>query len=85
MRTTVAIDDELLAAARRLARQRNQTLGQTIEAALRRLLADCGEREPAPPVPVFTGGTGLRPGVDLSSNRAIHELLDDGLDLDQRR
>jgi hypothetical protein len=85
MRTTVAIDDELLIAARRLAQQRNQTLGQTIEAALRRMLADCREQVAAPPVPIFTGGTGLRPGVDLDSNRAIHELLDEGLDLDQRR
>jgi hypothetical protein len=29
------------------------------------------------PLPVFTAGTGPRPGVDLRSNRALAELLDD--------
>jgi len=84
MRTTVAIDDELLAAAKRRAHQRNETLGQVVEAALRRELArdDAGE---APPVPVFRGGGGVRPGVDLTSNRALHELLDEDVDLDRRR
>jgi hypothetical protein len=33
-----------------------------------------------PTIPVYRNGRGLRPGVDLSSNRAIHELLDGGAD-----
>lgn len=75
MRTTVAIDDNLLAAAKTRARQQGATLGELVEAALRRELAD---REPAAivPLPVFTAGTGPRPGVDLRSNRALAELLD---------
>jgi len=34
---------------------------------------------------VFSGGTGPRPGIDLTSNRALHEALDDGVELDARR
>lgn len=43
---------------------------------------DQGER---PTVPVFDGGSGAHPGIDLTSNRALHEVLDDGVDLDLRR
>ncbi|MDQ3721830.1 MAG: hypothetical protein M3376_01935 [Actinomycetota bacterium] len=43
--------------------------------------------EPAQPIdlPVFDGKTGPRPGLDLTSNRAIYEFLDDGVPLDKRR
>lgn len=75
MRTTVAIDDELLQAAKQRAAERGQTLGSVVEEALRREL---GRREGTPvALPVFTGGTGPAPGVDLLSNRALHELLDE--------
>ncbi len=56
-----------------------------IDAALRReLFADqpTGER---PNVPVFDGGTGPRPGIDLTSNRSLYEALDEDMPLDQRR
>lgn len=75
MRTTVAVDDHLLAAAKRLARERQQTLGQIFEDALRRELAEEPDLESVE-VPVFQGGNGPRPGLDLRSNRAIRELLD---------
>ncbi|MDQ3153595.1 MAG: ribbon-helix-helix protein, CopG family [Actinomycetota bacterium] len=85
MRTTVSIADELLATARERARRRGQTLGELIEDALRREIAVPTQRSERPPVPVFRGGTGPRPGVDLNSNRSLHETLDDGRDLDVRR
>jgi hypothetical protein len=75
MRTTVAVDDHLLAAAKRCASQRGQTLGQVIEGALRRELAEPVRSEPVT-VPVFRGGDGPLPGVDLRSNRALREVLD---------
>lgn len=78
MRTTVAIDDHLLDGARRRARERGQTLGQVIEDALRRELTTPTSAAPAPEVPVFKGGGGVRPGVDLTSNRALREALDAG-------
>lgn len=85
MRTTVTVDDEILLRARRRAKSRGITLGQIVERALRRELATASMPADAPPVPVFTGGSGPRPGVDLTSNRALYELLDDELDLDHRR
>jgi hypothetical protein len=85
MRTTVSISDELLAAAKRRARVRGVSLGEVIDAALRRELAVQEEPDIRPTVPVFDGGSGPRPGVDLTSNRALHEVLDDGLELDARR
>lgn len=74
MRTTVTLDDELLASAKMIARRRGYSLGQLLEDALRRELARTST-EP-PPVPVFRGGTGPRPGVNLRSNRALAELVD---------
>ncbi len=85
IRTTVLISDELLSAAKRLARRRGQTLGQVVDAALRRELLGQGTPDDRPRVLVFRGGTGPRPGVDLTSNRALHEVLDEGLELDARR
>lgn len=86
MRTTVAIDDELLAAAKRRARARGTTLGAVVEAALRReLSAGAALAAPPPALPVFHGGSGPRRGLDLTSNRALHEALDAELDLDQMR
>ena len=85
MRTTVSISDELLAAAKQRAREQGVPLGTVIDAALRRELAaprDTGDR---PVVPVFNGRSGPRPGVDLTSNRALHEALDEGLTLDTLR
>lgn len=85
MRTTLSISDELLAAAKRRARERGQSLGSLIEDALRRELATVHDRGTRPVVPVFDGGTGPRPGLDLSSNRALYEVLDESLDLNTRR
>lgn len=76
MRTTVAVDDHLLAAARRIARERDQTLGQVIEGALRREISDVSDVQSVE-VPVFRGGDGPRPGIDLRSNRAVREALDE--------
>lgn len=85
MRTTLSISDELLTAAKRRARERGQTLGAFVDAALQRELSEGGKTAEAPPVPVFRGGTGPRPGIDLRSNRALIEALDEGVALDERR
>lgn len=85
MRTTVSISDELLVAAKQRAQEQGVALGDVIDAALRRELAVGGHPGDRPVVPVFDGRSGPRPGVDLTSNRALHETLDDGLELDARR
>lgn len=75
MRTTVALDDNILLAAKRRAREQGVTLGRVIEDALRVALAR-DRRAERPAVPVFRGGTGVRPGLDVTSNRALLEALD---------
>lgn len=80
VRTTVAIDDRLLGAAKQRARETGQTLGQVVEEALR--LSLVAKTATTPPVlPVFTRGTGLRAGIDPASNRSLFDALDDAGDL----
>lgn len=85
MRTTVSIADELLVAAKRRAAATGRSLGQVIEAALRRELAAVQSRAEPPVVPVFTAGSGVAPGLDMTSNRALHKALDEGHDLVELR
>ncbi len=85
MRTTISIHDELLKSAKLRARERGVTLGTLVEDALRRELSLRDEPAAAVELPVFRGGTGPRPGLDLTSNRAIYEFLDEGVELDKRR
>ncbi|MEW5850611.1 MAG: type II toxin-antitoxin system VapB family antitoxin [Myxococcota bacterium] len=77
MRTTIRIDDKLLAAAKALAAKSHRSLTQVIEDALRELLARRAAQRHAPPcdLPVFTGN-GLRPGVDLDDSANLLELMD---------
>ncbi len=85
MRTTIRLDDDLLAAAKRRAVDKGTTLTAVIEDALRADLA----RRPAKPrervtLPTFRGN-GLMPGVDLDSNAKLLEIMDEGLPLDKLR
>lgn len=84
MRTTLSVDDNLLAAAKRRARERGQTLGRVIEDALRRELA-VPAQEKGVALPVFRGGGGVHPGVDVTTNRGLREALDEDRDLDDLR
>jgi hypothetical protein len=81
MRTTLAIEETLLACAKKRAAQRGQTLGQYVESAVRRDLLTPEERGPAPDLPIFTRGMGMRPCINPSSNRAIYDALDASGDL----
>jgi len=76
MRTTVRLDDNLLAAAKRHAAETGQTLTAVLESALRESLA----RRAAPVSPrrvrlkTFRGG-GVRAGVDLDDSAALLDLM----------
>lgn len=77
MRTTVTIDDQLLAEAKVLAARDGRTLGAVVDDALRVLLRS--RAQPATKVDwTFpTGGAGgLQPGVDLEDKEALAALLD---------
>jgi len=76
MRTTVTIDDELLAAVKVLSARTHQTIGAIVEEALRRMLFDAERNhETATPLPDFSYPGGLRPGIDLDDKDAMAELL----------
>lgn len=80
MRTTVNIDEHLLAEAKLIAARTHRTIGSVLEDALRKLLSD--NTSPSPnnepyTLPDFSRG-GLQPGVDLYDKDQIEALLDDG-------
>ena len=76
MRTTVAIDDELLSRARREAEARGISLGHILEEGLQEYFA---ARHGAPGIPPLTyptfAGRWLAP-VDPASNRELFDFLD---------
>lgn len=81
MRTTINIDGRLLEAAKKRAALRGVTLSNYIEDAIRHQLSAPTERVPAPVIPVFTRGNGMRAGVDPASNRSLRDALDESCDL----
>lgn len=76
MRTTITLDDHLLSEAKERARESRQTLGEYVEEALRQRLSDGPRPRSGPDIPVFEQGTGLRPGIDASSNAALLDAAD---------
>jgi Uncharacterized protein conserved in bacteria (DUF2191). len=77
MRTTVRLDDDLLATAKQHAARTGRTLTALLEDALRTLLALESKRRPgsAKKLPTFRGG-GLRPGVDLDDSAALLDVME---------
>lgn len=77
IRTTLTIDDNLLAEYKRVAADTHRTLSCVIQDALRETLARRREAAAQQPVrlPVIGGG-GLQPGVDLDDNARLLELLE---------
>jgi hypothetical protein len=66
MRTTIAIDDDVLAAAKAIARQRNQTVGKVVSELARNSLrppAALAERNGVPLLPVRKAGVIVTPEI----------------------
>jgi len=78
MRTTLNIDEELLAAYKRLAARTHSSLSHVIQDALREALTLRQHREARPPIQLsaLSQGGGLVAGVDLSNHAALTELLE---------
>ncbi len=77
MRTTITIDDELLAEAKARAARTGRTLTAVVEDALRAAFARNVRpaAEPPPEVPVSSGGR-LLPAVDLDDSAGLVDLLE---------
>lgn len=77
MKTTLNINDALLANAKALAAQQRTTLTRLIEEGLQlRLQAQKTTVQPGR-LPVYRGRGGLLAGVDPLSNKALLEAADD--------
>jgi hypothetical protein len=79
MRTTVTIDDDLLAEVKIIAARTHRTVSSVLEDALRAALAraeaSTAGTEPFE-LPTFRG-SGLAPGVDLLNKAQLADLLGD--------
>lgn len=77
MRTTVRLDERLLAEAKRYAAESGRTLQSVLEDALRQTLARRRARPRAKRVRLKTvTGSGVRPGVDLDDSASLLELME---------
>ncbi len=79
MKTTLDLNDQLLADAKALAAQQRTTLTRLIEEGLQLRLRARATSTPHGKVrlPVFKGRGGLVEGVNPLSNKALLEALDD--------
>ena len=78
MKTTLDINDQLLANAKVLAAQQQTSLTRLIEEGLQlRLRAQLAPQRGKPRLPVFKGRGGLVAGVDPLSNSALLAALGD--------
>jgi hypothetical protein len=75
MRTTINVDDDLLAEAKRRAVERGTTLTRVIEDALRETLSRVDEPGEGPFETMTFRGGGLMPGVDIDDSAGLLDLL----------
>ena len=79
MRTTIDIQDELLARAKQFASSCNKRLADVVNDALQQALSRVGQpatgQEPFHLVTYGSGG--VKPGIDLSDNGSIQDALDE--------
>lgn len=83
MRTTIRIDDALYREVKVRAARSGRTVGAVLEDAVRVGLA-AGPGHGARPLRIRAVSLAARPGVDLASNAALADLLDDETDRELR-
>jgi hypothetical protein len=78
MRTTISIEDSLLQKAKKISHARQCSLRTVIEDALRAAFAKERKRTwSGAPRPLKTfKGTGIQPGIDLSSSSALLDAME---------
>lgn len=77
MRTTVRLDEHLLAQARQYAAASGKTLTAVLEDALREALARRNTKTRRKPVRLRTCGEGgVLPGVDIDDSASLLELME---------
>ncbi len=93
-RTTIRLDEHLLAEAKQYASRNRRTLTSVIEDALRALLvrgqsggkvANATAPKPRLRLPVSKETGGPLPGANIDSYSELLDLMEEGLPLDKRR
>ncbi len=74
MKTTLNIDDTVMARLRREAARSGRTMSELVEMALRQLLRPRREAPQLPPLPSFRSGGAL---VDISNRDALFSAMDE--------
>lgn len=72
MKTTLNIDDGVMARLKQEAARQGRTMSELVEAALRALLATERERRDLPPLPTFHSGGAL---VDVANRSDLSEAM----------
>lgn len=85
MRTTIRIDDDLYREVKARAARSGRTVAAVLEDAVRRGLNPPEKRIVKPYAVRPIGAGGVRPGVDLSSNSALLETMDESASVDALR
>jgi len=73
MKTTLNIDDTVMAELRREAARQGRTMSELVETALRLLLRSQRKRGTVPPLPSFQGGREL---VDIADRNALYQAME---------
>jgi len=85
MRTTITIDEQLLAQAKEVAARSGRTLNAVVEDALRVAMAQArAPQRGHVSLPSFDGGP-PRPGVNLDSTAELLDLMDEDEPLERLR
>jgi hypothetical protein len=73
----IKLDDHLMADAEKLAAESGRSLSEVVEDALREIVIRSWQKAERPRITLPTsGGSGILPGVDLSDNSAVQDLMD---------
>jgi hypothetical protein len=73
MKTTLNIDDTVMAELKREAARQGRTMSELVETALRLLLRSQRKREAIPPLPKFHSGGTL---VDVADRDALYHAME---------
>ena len=73
MKTTLNIDDTVMAQLRREAARQGRTMSDLVETALRLLFQSRRSREKLPPLPTFKSGGAL---VDVADREALYQAME---------
>ena len=79
MQTTIQLDDDLLAQATQVAREKGCDLSCLIQESLRDKIAPMlPSAQPLPIRLTTVGGQGVRPGVDLNISASLLSVMEEG-------